>query len=427
MGVSASEIAVAVPVTGNAAEEPLARALFEHINLRFELYGRRLVPVFVPATATNPIESRALGADIGGRRVFAALPVVLERFSYPQEALYQELARQGVVSILRGAGKLLTDRLLFDELHPYLWSVYPSSETIQRNLASLVCGALTGRPARHAADVGLRSTPRKFGVVAYGQVKAPWVQPLEAALDDCGAPRKSINVAVLDDPSRTSLRAGLEALKASGVTSLLCVCEGGLWAPVYTALPGISFTPEWLTVSTRNTDGEDESYFQSYTGLPAFGLMEQPKLLPYQAQEWFRALRQYDVTTASDQSALSWISRIGPGLYQSLLLLASGIQSAGPTLTPDTFAAGLMNTGFPNPGAGEAPFWQPAVGFGPGDHSFYDDFALAWWNSSADPVGFGGLPGRGSWCYLDRGARWAVGEYPSNADSKFFDTSAPCR
>ena len=49
--------------------------------------------------------------------------------------------------------------------------------------------------------------------------------------------------------------------------------------------------------------------------------------------------------------------------YSSLLLLASGIQLAGPNLTPATFQAGLMRADqFPNPGARGAPYFQARVG-----------------------------------------------------------------
>ena len=71
--------------------------------------------------------------------------------------------------------------------------------------------------------------------------------------------------------------------------------------------------------------------------------------------------------------------------YNELLILAAGIQLAGPNLTPETFAQGLASTTFPNPGAAGAPFFQATVGFDPaalaGGRDPVLGAALAWIDS----------------------------------------------
>lgn len=104
-------------------------------------------------------------------------------------------------------------------------------------------------------------------------------------------------------------------------------------------------------------------------------------------------------------------------LYQSLLVLASGIQMAGPNLTPETFARGLQSQAFPNP---EHPLRAGNVGFAR-NHSMTNDVAEIWWNETArDPYGDGGP---GAHCYIDGGARRTAGRWPSGDDAYF---APPC-
>jgi hypothetical protein len=108
-------------------------------------------------------------------------------------------------------------------------------------------------------------------------------------------------------------------------------------------------------------------------------------------------------------------------LYQNLLVLASGIQMAGPHLTPQTFQDGLFRTRFPNPGADGPPWYQARVGFGPGNHSMVETEAPVWWSSSGQGTGEGNPQ---TFCYVAQGRRYGIGEWPVG-DLPFF--KPPCR
>ena len=104
--------------------------------------------------------------------------------------------------------------------------------------------------------------------------------------------------------------------------------------------------------------------------------------------------------------------------YRTALLLASGLQMAGPNLTPESFARGLQRTVFPNP---EHPINAGSVGFNDGDHSMTDDAAEYWW-SQTDPSPYP-KEGVGTICYVDHGARHRTGTWPSGGDPFF---QRPC-
>jgi hypothetical protein len=109
--------------------------------------------------------------------------------------------------------------------------------------------------------------------------------------------------------------------------------------------------------------------------------------------------------------------------YKPLLLLASGIQMAGPRLTPQAFEQALQRTTFPYPVVD--PTKSGNVGFH-GDHSMTDDAAEFWWSETGvEPVGIQSPGGTGTLCYVRSAARVVpnTGTWPTDGDPFF---QAPC-
>jgi hypothetical protein len=105
-------------------------------------------------------------------------------------------------------------------------------------------------------------------------------------------------------------------------------------------------------------------------------------------------------------------------VYWMLLSLASGIQMAGPNLTPSTFQHALQQTHFPNP---YSPQMEGAVGFDGGSYAMTTDAALTWWSdSAAGPYPDGGT---GTWCYVAHGRRYSLADWPSGPPGFF---QGPC-
>lgn len=433
-GVTETEIAVAIPgVTATSENAKVAQALLDYFNQRFEFYGRRLRPVFVGSpSASDPTANRALAVDIASQQAFAALPGALERSSTALVGFYNELARQGVVSVVNNLGQALSDTTVFDELHPYVWSVYPSLEQVWQNFADFTCSALAGRTARFAGNPSYRTANRKFGIVSAGRYSVPSTAALASALQACGEQIMVVGWDAAKDTA-TQLATAMQAFKSADVTTVTCACFGAQPDAVANAAVTADYHPEWVLASYPG--GFDEQIAQQ---LPAserphmFALVERGKLLPVQARPWFQALQAVQpqlVGTLSQSGGLYETMAFSVRAYNQLLVLATGIQVAGPVLTPDTLAQGLMATTFSNHAAGEAPAWQPSVGFGPGDHSFTNDYALAWWDDTLPSLDVmsAGLRATGSWCYLDRGARFGPGRYPAGAADRFFSSTEPCR
>jgi hypothetical protein len=105
--------------------------------------------------------------------------------------------------------------------------------------------------------------------------------------------------------------------------------------------------------------------------------------------------------------------------YRWMLLLASGIQLAGPHLTPESFARGLQQADFPNP---DNPQRVGKVGFQSGRHGMTIDGAEMWWGEGAHPP-YSDADWGGSLCYSGHGRRYQLGEWPDGPDDLF---STPC-
>jgi hypothetical protein len=106
-------------------------------------------------------------------------------------------------------------------------------------------------------------------------------------------------------------------------------------------------------------------------------------------------------------------------VYNRMLLLFTGIQAAGPRLTPSSFDQGLRALPPHPPGD---PF-APTAYFGPGDHTFVKDKALAWWDASGQSPGL--TSGPGCWRLVDDGHRYQAEEWLQRKDDSGIQQITP--
>lgn len=306
-----------------------------------------------------------------------------------------------------------------------------SLDELWQATSELVCKALAGRAASHAGEA-LRATTRKWGVAVVRDVGTVPVNlnkdQLVGALRAC-----DIEPIVSEVPTSSNLNQALLKFREGGVTSILCVCNRAIY-DLGNALNAMSdWEPEFVLPHFMFNMEATERWIQNSFRKPArffYGIHQQVKALPFQARPFFQAMLQMDSAfkPARDATTYDYNFFELEGTYRQLLLLASGIQGAGPSLGVDSFSSALMAMEFPNPGAGQAPYWQPKMSFGPGDHTMYDGVALAWWNGEIETNSvLAPLGAKGSWCFLGAGQRFSQGEIPADADSRFFNPNEPCR
>lgn len=428
-GVTATEIHVAADKCFLEDTLRALEALVEHFNRRYEFYGRRIVVEYVNESPTEniycgdwanyPTKSHALAEEVISREPFSS---ILHADNVLHAPFNRDLADAGIHSIL-GDRPVFPSNELVDG---WTWLVSPPMDVNQRLGGDLVCHAFNNRTARHAGP-RVEDKRRKFAVIAVTHADNdvyPDYSPLKGRLEACGADAEFYKVKYAGKGGNAQFMADLNA---RDVTTIIQVADAD-WAShsLRESATKVGYFPEWLIIDSKLEDTEFvwENSDSSAQAPYAFGFSSNVRVRPTEETPAFWALNE----GGGPENIAQWMW-VEP-FYKQLLVLASGIQGAGPNLTPESFRQALWETVWPNPNPGEPPYWQQRVSLGPGDPVFYDDYAIWWWNEDAHsqtPGSASNQDGRGSFCYLDRGGRFLPGRFPNNADGRLFSGSEPCR
>jgi hypothetical protein len=292
-------------------------------------------------------------------------------------------------------------------------------DTLERTFGAWVCDRLKGGDATHAGP-GSLGKPRVYGVMFTTEAVDIQITPevFKEALASCG-----IQPAIVATPQNQGAPPGqatsndaavVTQMRSAGVTTVLCLCEHLDLQAMGQAADQQLYYPEWVT-STYILN--DENVDNLKEGPPAdqlahlFGLSVLPmqRLFQDHPSTWADPSTPYESDLLEDVRDYE---------YHNLLLLASGIQMAGPDLTPANFEAGLQKAVFPNPDTG---IHAGHVGFQGGSHAMTIDAAEIWWsNTEHGPYAD---EGAGTWCYVEHGARHSLAS-PWPAGDPFFH--GPC-
>jgi hypothetical protein len=386
------------------------RALEKYFNAHFQFYGRRLHLIsydvkdsgFSTADAQKMVQDAdmAAGQLNPGTGVFASLsyaPVGGTSYYY-----YDRLAQDSVLSVQSAP-------LLVPEAHiassPYLWSTVPGYDKVEANLANLYCYQLRGRPAQYVGPPTPPQTAwgtRKLAVYYETTTNNIAIdpRPLVNTLNACGV---QVTAQALTNDSASNT-AAVNTMQQGQVTTVACLCNATQLTGLMNAATNQAFFPEWLMSNEQflAADSSPQQFPNAHQG-HVIGIDFNNEILDPQNEFWWRAVREADPAAPYQQNGQQMYAYYR---YQELLVLATGIQQAGPHLTPQSFQQGLYDTRYSNVGHGAAPYYQAQVGFGPGDHSFYQDAAAIWFSPSAQsyttPQG-----NTGAYCYSNRGDRSA--------------------
>ncbi len=427
-GVTRDEIRVALPygsfLSSTVPQDYDVLAAF--FNTRYEFYGRkiRLLPFISRGdnfANPNPPDMIADANRVQTElKAFGSLGYSDRRGA--EHTYYDELARRKIVAVVAGTAAEATEAHLRQRA-PYQWSRSMATDSLVRNLGQFTCAQLVGKPPSYGGPYSFvpQPTVRKLGIMVTRAPDGtiPDIAPLKAALGGCGE-----SPVVVEAPYAEDARAGLNPviqLKDAQVTSILCVCDLGSERNSYMpAAEGQGYNPEWV-VSSYNGNDVDNSFAQAPPNQARhlIGVSASNKTQRNQDHPWFWAYREAGPTRTPPSGGAGYAMT---GIYGSMSLLAAGIQMAGPKLTPETFAAALQRTVFPNPGAGAPPYYQSAIGFSGGTHSMVKDLAMFWYDATQQGTVDPATPG--AVCYVRRGERFATGAWATR-DPEF--RQGPCR
>jgi hypothetical protein len=407
------------------ADETTTWAQFlRYFNDRFQTYGRtvRLFVTVPPNGAKtyhdcndNSPTTRAAAQNA----IEAGHPFLIMSFpgtNLPQ-GVSEVAASHRVMSIATGP-----PRELAAANAPYVTSYEPDVTNEAGHVVGLVCSSLAGRQETFG-DASDRGKRRKFAVV-YLEQSDPSSEGLalirNGIHDRCGDQAGAVEAT---PPGRQASGADMDRLHSLGVTTVLWVTaqpavplatNGGDVSP--TSAGTNSWHPEFILTAPALVG--DNFVARAYGGVlgTSAGLMLDRRRGPFEDQPEKIALRDACADCTPDPDDVN--------RYNRLFMLFTGIQAAGPRLTPQSFDKGMRALPPHNPGD---PY-VPAAYFGPGDHDFIKDEALVWWDSS------GTAPSStepGCWRLVDDGRRYRTEDWAGRqgGDSGIFQRvpAEPCQ
>jgi hypothetical protein len=408
---AAQEAAIGRPLPTEEEDAENRDQVMDALNALWETYGRTVTWTPIPASGLESDEVAAKADAIRAAEEIGVFAVVGGPTG--TKAFAAELAARQVICICTDSQPVEN----LEQWAPYVWA--PGLASTQRfDMVAELVASLDGQPAAHAGG-DLVGQTRTFALVyadtADGAQRAG-AEHLASLLDDAGVDLAATVPYVFDLASMQE-QAGtmVSRMKESGVTSI--VFAGEPWMPYYVGVAATaeSWFPEWVLAGTGLTD------------MTASGRR-------YDQQQWRHAFgvssllaRVSPAVAEQEGNFVEW--HLGEELtsYPNLIelpTLFTGIQLAGPNLTPATFRDGLFSylpveskltsTGL---SWGLQDIWDEA------DYAGADDVTLVWWDADAvgpHEVQPEGETGQGMYRYVDGGRRYLPGELVGQQVS-FFD------
>lgn len=397
----------------NAQEFDTVANLLPYFERYYEFYGRKVEIVRYESTglATDEVTARADAQRIAEEYApFAVVggPALTNAFA-------DELAAREIVCISCGGGSAEW----FAERDPYVWGIDGSSAQKQVHVAEFIGKQLAGKPAVHGGDEFV-DTVRKFGYVyveGSSESKVLADQMVER-LDTVGARPVEVLPYVLDPGSIQQTASQIIAkLKAAGVTTVILSTDPVAPRDFTREATAQEYFPEWLVAAATLTDtvafgrSYDQEQWAHAFGVTSLAARIDPEISGiYSVYKWF---------TGDEPPANESIGVFMPGFQ----LLFSALQSTGPNLTPETFAAAIR--GFETVKAITQPWltWGDQGIWDATDYNGIDDATLFWWDPDAEGPDEVRKIGRGMLVYPDGGKRYLPGEWGTE-DRLFLDEGA---
>lgn len=408
-GVGPTVIRVAIP---NADDIRRINGFIRFFNRRFELYGRQIKPVYDVGCfgAGSPDAQKQKAKAVADLEVFASVGFCDGKgLEYP---FFDELSRLGVVTLTNrpiGAPERMQAAR-----HPYWWSYLPSLDVGAAHLGELAC-SLRGRNAEYAGPAHI-GAQRRFGLITntFDGAPDPDVSTMLATMRACGATPERAEVRIESDSpagqgasgqTTQQVAVALQRFRDSGVTTVISFTHYETTRQVWAQADAQGYQPEHV-VSNYYYNESDVVLSQAPTSQSAhtFGIDTWNRTNRVGDEYWKQALAEADPTYPYTYAPFDYFGARQE--YTSLLMLAAGLQQAGPNLTPQSFANGLQSTTWPNPASRLHP---GRVSVQPGQHSYVTDAAV-WWFDPARPNRE--YDSSGSRCYVDNGTRRRLGGYP---------------
>ncbi|HUR79107.1 MAG TPA: hypothetical protein VMZ22_14250 [Acidimicrobiales bacterium] len=407
-GVTATEFRVAIYVADydDAEEGPVDStetyqnatqryllAMQTWFNKHFEFYRRQMRIFIVKQSLTS--NSEGASAAIRAKQQFQVFAAGDALTTNP--GTFGESIRQKIVTWMG----FQNDKFL-NENAPYAWTFITSNDNMVRLSTEALCKQVVDKPPKfnERRDTTFDyKAPRKLGLLLFeDSIRTGMEKQINDALAACGGKIDHTVKFAFEDEGAAGVAGAMTQMRSQGITTILHYGDHFSLNLFTAEATRLDYWPEWFIPGTGGTDvnslSQDQDQDQWHH---AFGLsMLQIPRPPHFADD-VRAVREIDPSNNySGEGGLPFAHLFG---------IASGVQLAGPKLTPESFEQGL----FKLPHRPPEPIWSQGGGYGPGDHSYIDYAMFIYYDKNAYAADNGA---KGSYRYLFDGKHFTYGEMP---------------
>ncbi len=396
----------------NAQGLATAQAYVNMFNQIYEMYGRHvnLIPFTASGADSDPVAAHADAVTVAQQlHAFASINGPGETDAYEDE-----LARLHVLCMACGDS---SHNGQVQQNAPYQWANLPTADTSLYETVDYLVSKLNGKDAIWAGEPAFHKEKRTFIVVSETQeppvpgsaeLTAALTKKLKAGHANMASPTTlsyTLNLTTL--PTQAATIA--EKLKASGATSV--VFAGDPIMPIYLtkACASVGYFPEWVITGIVLTDTAALGrYYDQSEWAHAFGVSSLAVPVPIGSGDADRLYHWWYGASATPASLAA------PAIIPPIQQFFTGVQLAGPDLTPSTFATGLFRA--PPTGGGPTTPLQ-AYGYqGAAPRPSYSspaDYTFLWYDATAKGPDEEGTNGTGLMRYVKGGARYRAGTIPA--------------
>jgi hypothetical protein len=379
----------------------------------YELYGRKIELVRIDGTGgiADAVQARNDADTAAAAGVFAVLggPAQAKQFS-------DELAQKKVLCV--GTCIIAQPQKYYLDNAPYMQPGNPSPDQTSSMVTEFIQKQLIGKPAQWAGpdQVGKERT---FTLLTYdtpdGQYKSSW-DDLKEKMAQVGANVKAhvnyyLNFATLEADARTIAAK----LQQENATSILFTGDPLFPSFLTEEMTKNGYFPEWVMSGTvfadtnvfaRSFDQEQWKHAFGLALVPAANKIPRTKQAAYTLHDWW-----YGTPPPSENNFAV--------IDANMQLLFSGLQTAGPNLTPETFDAALE--ALPPDVPPDQPTLRVISTYGdhglwpglPDDPAGLDNGGVLWWDPEAEGPDETGDVGKGMYRIMDGGRRYLAGQWPT--------------
>ena len=389
----------------------LIRLYQRYFNDHYQTYNR-FVHFYVQFGTTNPRtpETRRANAAEGLKEVqpFAVI-------NNDEEAYTDFMTAGGVETFVGTRQGVWQPESAYSRTPGYLWSYLPSTEQRAQVVSSYLCKKVVPYPVSFGNELDLRK-PRVFAITRSTDATRPHLvlygKLIKQQVEACGG-RVVEEQVTGGTPTGPQDIADYARYREKGVTTVIMTDLHRLGRTQ--AATTAQFYPEWMiagnnaleqTAGGRTQDQEQWSRARAVTNYVRVNGLEQQHCL-YAAREVDPSINAQDVQT------------FGCDFYRDMQVLFTGIQGAGPRLSPSKLDQGFHAI----PPIASTDPQVPACFYERGDYTCVKDAQTQWWDRAvvhpADKY-------TGCWRMMEGGRRYLAGTWPSGDVESQRNPSDPC-